>query len=131
VSHKKLDVPAVIVNPQWAVWSPDGQEIAMTDHTAPGECTLRVLHGTTLESLVAYKTDTMGGLDYMPDGMTIVYSALDDGRMQIFSIPRSGGTPRKLSDETANLLHPRVSPDGRWIACTRMEIRHEIWRKKL
>jgi Tol biopolymer transport system component len=76
-------------------------------------------------------SSTYGGLDWTPDGKTIVYSGLDGERQQIFVVPRSGGSPRRLTDDPASLMHPQVSPDGRWIACTRMSQSKEIRRLKL
>jgi len=128
----KLALPAQIVNPQWAVWSPkSNDEIAVADESAPGERVIWVISadGKQAQPLVKYKSDTYGGLDWTPDGQSIIYSALQDGRMQLFSMPRAGGKPVKISNDTANLLHPRVSPDGRWIAATRLEITQEIWKK--
>jgi hypothetical protein len=34
----------------------------------------------------------------------------------------SGGAPRQLTHDSCHLMHTRVSPDGRWIACTRIVI---------
>jgi hypothetical protein len=130
----KLTLPAQIVDPQWAVWSPkSNDEIAIADESAPGERVIWIISadGKQAQPLVKYKSDTYGGLDWTPDGQSIIYSALQDGRMQLFSMPRAGGKPVKISNDTANLLHPRVSPDGRWIAATRLEITQEIWKKKL
>jgi glycine/D-amino acid oxidase-like deaminating enzyme len=70
-------------------------------------------------------------LDWAADGRTIVYCGLAGERLQIFAIPRSGGPPRLLTNDPANLMHPQVSPDGRWIACTRMSQSKEIRRLKL
>jgi tricorn protease-like protein len=36
-----------------------------------------------------------------------------------------------LTSDSANLLHPRVSPDGKWIACTRILQSKQILRRKL
>jgi hypothetical protein len=41
------------------------------------------------------------------------------------------GAWRQLTKDSANLMHPQVSPDGRWIACTRMAQTKEIRRRKL
>jgi Tol biopolymer transport system component len=68
---------------------------------------------------------------WTPDARTLIYSALVDGRMQLTSIPSAGGTARVLTHDMANLLHPRVSPDGRWIGATRLSVSKEIWRQRL
>jgi Tol biopolymer transport system component len=81
--------------------------------------------------LLDYQGTTYDGLDWMPDGKIIVYSALAEGRLQMFGIPSIGGTPVKLTRDSLNLLHPKVSPDGRWIACTRLAQSKQIWQRKL
>jgi Tol biopolymer transport system component len=70
------------------------------------------------EKLIDYKSSTSGGLDWTPDGKTIVYAAFAGERLQIFSVPRSGGPPRQLTDDSANLMHPQVSPDGERVITT-------------
>ncbi len=49
--------------------------------------------------------------------------------MQLFGIPRHRGSPHQLSHDAASLLHPRVSPDGRWVACTRIVQSLQVWRR--
>ncbi|HXE76321.1 MAG TPA: hypothetical protein VNN18_11915 [Candidatus Xenobia bacterium] len=75
--------------------------------------------------------NTYGGLDWTPNGKAIVYSALAGGRMRLLAIPRSGGAPVQLAQEPATLLDPQVSPDGRWIACTRTIQSKTIWKMQL
>jgi Tol biopolymer transport system component len=41
--------------------------------------------------------------------------------MQIYSINRTGTGMKRLSDGQGNLVNPRVSPDGKWIACSRID----------
>jgi Tol biopolymer transport system component len=131
ISSEKLPLPAEVHSPEWAIWSPSGEEIAIEDESAPGERTLWVLSAEKIDRLISYKCETYGGLDWMPDGKSILYGALDNGRMQIFSIARSGGAPMKLTSDPAGLMHPRVSPDGKWVAATRHDAHTELWRKKL
>jgi Tol biopolymer transport system component len=131
LSSEKLPLPSEAHSPEWAVWSPSGEEIAIEDESGPGERTIWVLSAEKIDRLISYKCETYGGLDWTPDGKAILYGALDSGRMQIFSIARSGGAPAKLTSDPAGLMHPRVSPDGKWIAATRHDARTELWRKKL
>jgi Tol biopolymer transport system component len=51
--------------------------------------------------------------------------------MQLFAVPAAGGTRRQLTHDAANVFTPRVSPDGRFIAATRIAHRKEIWRVPL
>jgi Tol biopolymer transport system component len=130
VHVERLPLPDPIKKAHWESWSPKGDEIAFAERTEGKGCILWVVNvdGKHAQKLVEYLTSTYGGLDWTPDGKTIVYGALAGERMQIFAIPRSGGPPRQLTDDPDNLMHPQVSPDGRWIACTRMAQTKEIRR---
>lgn len=132
VRVERLPLPDPIKNATWESWSPKGDEIAFEEHAEDNRRILWVvsLAGKRAEKLAEYTSGTSGGLDWTPDGRTIVYGALAGERMQIFAVPRSGGPPRKLTDDPASLMHPQVSPDGRWIACTRMSQSKEIRRLK-
>jgi TolB protein len=126
-------LPDPIKNATWESWSPKGDEIAFEEHTGGDGRILWVISvdGKRAEKIVEHTAGTYGGLDWMPDGKALVYGALAGGRMQIFTVSRSGGSPRQLTDDPASLMHPQVSPDGRWIACTRMAQSKEIRRSKL
>lgn len=127
---EKIPLPQALHSAAWASWSPKGDEIAIEDH---GEKEQRALwlvapDGAKSQKVLEYRGTTDGGLDWTPDGNSIVFSALEGGRMQIFAIPRSGGKPRLISQDSATLILPQVSPDGRWVAASRIEFRKEIWR---
>ncbi len=129
----RLPLPAPIANAEWLAWSPGGGEIAL-EEKLPGDrhALWRIAaDGSTGERLTEHPVETYGGLDWSPDGETLVYAARAGGRLQLFSIPRAGGSPRRLSDDAANLLHPQVSPDGAWIAATRFQVTKEIRRTAL
>jgi Tol biopolymer transport system component/imidazolonepropionase-like amidohydrolase len=55
---------------------------------------------------------TWMSLDVSPDGREIVFDFLGD----LYTIPIEGGEARALTSEFAWNMHPRFSPDGRWIA---------------
>ena len=128
-----LPLPADIRSAQWAAWSPDGKEIVIEDNRGGGKRSLWVVreNGSQPVKLLDYQGTTYGGLDWSADGKSIIYIALAGDGLQLFSIPRAGGTPRPLTHDSGNLLHPRVSPDGRWIACTRIVQSRQIWRRPL
>jgi len=133
VRVERLPLSDRIKDASFESWSPKGDEIALEERTGANGHILWVVStdGKRAEKLVEYTGGTYGGLGWTPDGKTIVYGALAGERMQIFAIPRSGGSPRQLTNDPANLMHPQVSPDGRWIACTRMSQSKEIRRLKL
>ena len=86
-------------------------------------------NGSGARKLTEYPMTTYGGLCWTPDGTSIIYAAGVGERMQLFSIPAAGGEPRQLTHDSANVFQPRVSPDGRLIAATRLEHRREILRR--
>jgi Tol biopolymer transport system component len=129
---ERLPLPDPIKNATTESWSPNGDEIALEETIGGKNRVLWVINidGKRAEKLAEYTSSTYGGLDWTPDGRTIVYGALAGERMQIFAVPRSGGPSRQLTKDAANLMHPQVSPDGRWIACTRLAQTKEIRRLK-
>jgi Tol biopolymer transport system component len=129
----KLPLPSEIRSASSAAWSPDGTQIAVEDNRGGQDRSLWTMNvdGSHAQKLLDYKGTTYDGLDWMADGSSVVYSALADGRMQLFAIPKIGGVPRQLTQDPGNLLHPKVSPDGKWIACTRIVQSKQIWRRKL
>jgi Tol biopolymer transport system component len=117
-----LPLPPEISGAEMVAWSPAGEEIAIEEAMGGGRHALWVIRsdGTMSRKLVDYPMRTYGGVDWTPDGKTLIYSALTGNRMQLFAIPAAGGLPRRLTSGTAHILHPQVSPDGRWIAATRL-----------
>lgn len=130
---EELRLPEGIHSAQWASWSPNGSEIAIEDDREGEERSLWVVHadGTQGQKVLDYRGSTYGGLDWTPDGKSIIYSGLDNSRMQLFAVSRQGGQPHRLTNDSGNLIHPRVSPDGKWIACTRLVQSKQIWRTRL
>jgi Tol biopolymer transport system component len=133
ISRDLFPLPAQIRSAQWTAWSPNGKELAIEDNEGGEKRSLWIvgIDGSQPQKLIDYRSTTYGGLDWMPDGKSIVYSGLSGDRMQIFSIARSGGAPKQLTHDSGNLFHPKVSPDGRWIACTRMIKSEQILRRPL
>jgi TolB protein len=116
----------------WARWSPAGELAVVEVIPGPRIRALRIrdVSGSWSERLVEFDGDWVT-LDWTPDGMNIIYSDMFDGRLQVFTIPRTGGEPRRLSSDDKHLSFPDVSPDGRWIALTRFENSQELRRLRL
>lgn len=111
-------------SPAWSAWSPAREEIGIV-YAGGGGTELWVMtpDGSDARQIAQWKGGRYGGLDWSADGESLVYGAPVDGRVQLYTVPRRGGEPRQLTDDAANLMHPQVSPDGRWVAVSR--IRHE------
>jgi Tol biopolymer transport system component len=130
----RLPLPEGVRGTLFAVWNPvDESRIAFIEHGSGSQQALWVTNpeGSFAEKLLEFEGSTYGGLDWTPDGNTIVYSALVDGRMQLFSVRSAGGEPTVLTHDSASLLHPQVSPDGSWIAATRVVRVNELRRMTL
>ena len=130
IDVEPLALPVGVEGSVSAAWSPVSEEIVLVERLDPERQALWVSSpgGESAAKIVEYESLTYGGVDWTPDGSGLVYSALVAGRMQLFLVLREGGEPRQLTDDSADLLHPQVSPDGRWIAATRMIHRKEIRR---
>ncbi len=133
VRADRLPLPPGLRSASWAMWSPDGKRVAIEDNQGGNKRTLWVLgaDGSDPRKLIDYRGTTYDALDWAPDGKTIVYSGLADDRLQLFVISSSGGEPRQLTHDSENILHPKFSPDGRWIACSRLARAHLILKRSL
>ncbi|MGQ0713901.1 MAG: hypothetical protein ACT4PJ_09215 [Gemmatimonadaceae bacterium] len=127
-----LPLPSEVTGAEMLAWSPAGDELAIEEKMNERRHALWIVRadGSSARKLVDYPMRTYGGVDWTRDGRTLIYSALTGNRMQIFAIPAAGGTPRRLSTDPAHLLHPQVSPDGRFIAATRLVHRIEVRRRR-
>jgi Tol biopolymer transport system component len=116
-------MPKQVVSPEIAVWSPSGNEIAVEDAVGPTERVLWIVSrdGSRIEKILSYASETYGRIDWSPDGKTLYYSGLENDAMKIFGVSRTGGSSKRISEGPGNYLNPRVSPDGRWIACSEIE----------
>jgi Tol biopolymer transport system component len=133
VALERLSLPEGFNGTLLAAWSPLGGEIAVVERIQAEQQALWVLgvNGEVSEKLLDIRASTYGGVDWTPDGRQLVYAALSDGRMQLYSLLRSGGQPQQLTRDRASLIQPQVSPDGRWIAATRVYRSKELRRLRL
>ena len=133
--ERRFPMPSQVHSPQIAIWSPSGKEIAVEDAVSPTDQIIWIisLDGRQATKVVQYHSETYGGLDWTPDGSTLVYAGLNSEgtRMQIFSVARTGGTPKQLSDGRGNYLNPRLSPDGRWIAFSEVDTTETLQKSTL
>ncbi len=111
---------------QWPAGSPDGSQLAfvavgriwIVDLPAPEE---RSSAGRTPRPL----TPDMGPAfqltpAWSPDGKAIAFTSWNDlERGHLWTIPATGGRPRRLTTEPGEYLHPNWSPNGAFIVVTK------------
>jgi Tol biopolymer transport system component len=133
LGHARLSLPEQIHGALWAAWSPVSDTIALEEDRGNGQHALWLVaaDGSGARKLIEYPMLTDGGVCWTPDGRSIIYAAREGDQMQVFSIPSTGGVPRQLTHDSANIFQPRVSPDGRLIAATRLALRREILHRAL
>ncbi|MEI9851864.1 MAG: hypothetical protein WDN24_14670 [Sphingomonas sp.] len=134
LGHAKLPKPEGLVAPTLFDLSPDGTIFAIEDSFFPGQRALWLMSvdGTTGRRLCDYRSHTYAGVTFAKDGKSVVFAGLDDAeRMVLFRISVDGGEPVQISTDSSNLMHPRISPDGRWIAATRHMTVQELWSARI
>jgi Tol biopolymer transport system component len=126
---RRLPLPPGVKGITGEAWSPRHDEIALIERIDDAHRALWLVHpdGRVARRLVAFPSYTIGGVSFTPDGNIVLFAALVDDRMQIFAIARTGGVPRQLTADSANVMHPSVSPDGRFVAASRIPWHKELW----
>ncbi|MEM7051707.1 MAG: hypothetical protein AAF604_18715 [Acidobacteriota bacterium] len=83
--------------------------------------------------IAEFESSTIGDVDWSPDGTTLLFSGLAGERMGLWEVAATAAiddgasTARLLAfDPGADLVHPRFSDDGLWLAASRIQ-----WRKSL
>ena len=111
----------------WPTWSADGQSIAFIRGETGGQsalCTVSSLGGAVrkLHGVASY----IDGLDWSPDGQSLIYSALDreSGEYRLFQLFLRDLSVSRLSaaaTDGAGDFQPRFSPDGKQLAWMAMD----------
>ena len=109
-----------------AAWAPDGERLAFARESADGSrvCVMAAIGGPVLEPGPVHWL--LGGLDWAPDGTSIIYAAKDmqEAPMQLLRLHVADGRLDTLT--TPELLargdtYPRFSPEGDRLAFLRSD----------
>jgi len=68
-----------------------------------------------------------GALDISPDGKTIACHYFINGKADIYTMSLDGSGIKKLTSDTLDNRWPRWTPDGKYIAYTRVAENSDIW----
>jgi Tol biopolymer transport system component len=130
VSMDRLTLPDEFGGTVLAAWSPVADELAVIERIAGQEYAIWRMRpdGAGARRIVEYGASTYGGVDWTPDATRLVYGGFIDGRMQLFSVGSDGGEPVQLTAESEDVLQPQVSPNGEWIAASRLRHVKELRR---
>ena len=105
---------------QYAVWSPDGQQVAFTSlrNSSSGNIYLQAADGTGEPSRATTSSNSHYPLAWSPDGTQLLFADVqsnDGGRpLAVYSLP--DGTTSSLFAADGPVFNADVSPDGRWVA---------------
>ena len=104
-----------------AAYSPDGSRIAFSARLSQGGSEFEDLfvspaNGGDMRRVTTLNADHVEGATWSPDGLQIAFASDTDGDFDIYVVSVDSGTPRPLTQNTAEDRGPDWSPDGKWIA---------------
>lgn len=109
-----------------AAWSPDGTFLLFTryfprpeegEHAGDGEL-IRLDLASGEERQVTRLGGYNGGVSFAPDGKTVGFHRVAEGRSEIWLMAPDGSGAHALTDTAIDEYTPQWSPDGNWIAFT-------------
>jgi Tol biopolymer transport system component/predicted Ser/Thr protein kinase len=134
-THEKRRLTSAAVGYDHAspVFSPDGRNLAFLCISAGASSRdiylLTVAAGAPSGEprRLTFDERSIGGLDWTPDGRSIVFSSNRTGTRSLWKIPVSGGQPERIAAGGEG-LSPSVSRHGQRLAYSRFVEDRNIWR---
>jgi len=115
-------VPGIKDDVVSACWSPTGKKLALEEQDSKGNRKLWLVDVKTKKKTLLAKYQSLteiGGTDFTPDGMAIVYTALSGDHHQLHKITtQAGSKPQQLTQDAKEHYTPQISPDGKLVALT-------------
>jgi TolB protein len=111
-----IDTSRVVHNNNDHVISFDGETLAISSHTGPGNVSRLYtvpIHGGKPRLVSPQGPSYLHG--WSPDGEFLVYTAQRGGQFDIYRIPVGGGLEEQLTDTPGLDDGPEYTPDGRYI----------------
>jgi Tol biopolymer transport system component/DNA-binding winged helix-turn-helix (wHTH) protein len=97
-------------------YSPDGSRIAFQSwRSGSQEIWTCLSDGSQLQKLSNFSGPLTGSPSWSPDGQQIVFDSRAGGHSHIYVVPLNGGTPRAVTEGSANDIVPSWSRDGKWL----------------
>jgi DNA-binding winged helix-turn-helix (wHTH) protein/Tol biopolymer transport system component len=114
--------PTRIAEGTLPIWSADGTAVVFTSRRVHGAADLRVRpimgRGDEEQLLVRSREMKLSG-DWTRDGRHFVYVGSDPStRLDLWVLSAGDPAPKPFLKTTFNEMHPRLSPDGAWVAYT-------------
>ncbi len=103
----------------------------MSNRSGSWEIWLCDSEGRNARPLTSFpEASVTGSPRWSPDGRQIAFDSWENGRSNVFVVSPEGGSPRCLTEKTADAFLPSWSRDGRWIyfCSNRSGDRQQIWR---
>ena len=111
---EQLTVLATAETPASGAWSPDGRSIVYNTYV-PSQVVVQSIGGRP--RVIAAGSGVYISPVFTPDGSSVVFAHGVDEGTDIYSVPVSGGTARRISvGRGSDNVAPSFSPDGRRIA---------------
>lgn len=115
---RRLAEARPVHDPVPPVWSPDGRTIYVehgsTIEGIGGPTAILAVDATSGEVRVLVDNETSGyGHAVSPDGTTVAFSSDPNANLDVFTVPASGGRPRRLTTDPSAETSPSWTSDGR------------------
>lgn len=130
-------VPMEIVTSTQTDWapsiSPDGTKMAyISDQSGYSEIWICERDGLNKKQITFLNEQVIGNLSWSPDGSTIAFTIVENGKYAIFHVPSTGGLPSVFIRDQFNNRLPTWSANGNYIHFTSdRKDGQQIWKKSI